>query len=261
MLQRLCVLALVCTLVVAQPRSHGESPTTADATFSGGAGSAPGGLEKKLSDEDLVKWMEENPEKLDELMTEMGSEMKEEHMLAGHAREIALVQAAKTGNLDDIKFALREGCKITDRSAMNETVLHLASQWGHPPAVKHFIDEGADVNAEDGGQQSALALAAHWGEKEIVHMLLKAEADPNHVTPDGQTALHAVTFGNRASKEDEIHIVNLLLDHGADHDLAYKKSARTHHAGMRAIGVAKQHKKQHIVDHLTKRLGLKHDEL
>ena len=217
--------------------------------------------QEKLSDEEMVKWMEDNPEKLDEILSDMGSDMKEEHMLVGHARQVALIQAAKTGNLDDIKFALREGCKITDVSEHNETVLHLSSQWGHAEAVKHFLDEGADPNRPDGGGQSALALAAHWGEKEIIKHLLEGGANVNHQTPDGQTALHAAVFGNRASKETEIHIVNLLLDAGVDHNLAYKKTARTHHAGMRAIGVARQHKKDHLVEHLTQRLGLGKDEL
>jgi hypothetical protein len=251
------LLALACSRAHAQPRAH-TSPAGGGNEGQGGGG---GGDNKKMSDEDMVKWMEENPEKLDEIMSDMGHEMKEEHMLAGHARQVALISAARTGNLEDIRFALREGCKITDRSEHNETVLHLSAQWGHPDAVKHFLDEGADPNLPDGGGQSALALAAHWGEKAALKHLLEAGANVNHQTPEGQSALHAVVFGNRASKADEIEIINLLLDAGIDHNLSYKKEARTHHAGMRAIGVAKQHKKDHLVEHMTKRLNLGKDEL
>ena len=47
-----------------------------------------------MTDEEVVKWMEENPERLDEIMEEMTADMREEHQLAGHARQVALIQAA-----------------------------------------------------------------------------------------------------------------------------------------------------------------------
>ena len=214
-----------------------------------------------MTDEEVVKWMEENPERLDEIMEEMTADMREEHQLAGHARQVALIQAAKTGNLDDIKFALREGCTLADRSDKNETALHLAAVWGHPHVVEYLIQEGIDVDAEDGHGQSALALASHYGEHRSVRAMIEAGADVNHQNPDGQTPLHAASFSNRASKIDELKVVNMLLDAGADHDLKYRNDAKTHHAGWRPIGVARSHKKKHIVDLLVSRLGLKHDEL
>ena len=107
-------MLLVCVLVVAGRRDA-----------SGRDGSS-------MTDEEVVKWMEDNPERLDEIMEELTADMREENQLAGHARQVALIQAAKTGNLDDVKFALREGCKLADRSDKNETALHLTAVWGHP---------------------------------------------------------------------------------------------------------------------------------
>ena len=225
MVRALVILSLVaCVHALDAPRVHVDPETTdAGAEEPDGGSDADSPAQKKLSDEEMVKWMENNPEKLDEILADMGSDMKEEHMLVGHARQVALIQAAKTGNLEDIKFALREGCKITDVSEHNETVLHLSAQWGHADAVKHFLEEGADPNRPDGGGQSALALAAHWGHKDIVHSLLKADANVNHQTPDGQSALHAVVFGNKASRDDEIAIINLLLDHGVPRKIHHSK--------------------------------------
>ena len=139
---RCTAVLLVCVLVVAGRRDA-----------SGRDGSS-------MTDEEVVKWMEDNPERLDEIMEELTADMREENQLAGHARQVALIQAAKTGNLDDVKFALREGCKLADRSDKNETALHLAAVWGHPHVVEYLIQEGIDVDAEDGHGQSALAPAS-----------------------------------------------------------------------------------------------------
>ena len=78
--------------------------------------------------------------------------------------------------------------------------------------VKRLIDEGADVTLANNYGASPMSLAAEIGHAEILELLLDAGADVNAATPEGLTALHGV------ARTGNLEAATLLLDRGATVD-------------------------------------------
>jgi ankyrin repeat protein len=89
--------------------------------------------------------------------------------------------------------------------------------------VTLLVENGANVNQLDGGGQAVLPLAAGASQFEVVQLLLKAGADPNGTSSvnvedvgmlaDAPALTHAILANN-------LEVVQLLIDHGADLALA-----------------------------------------
>ncbi len=90
------------------------------------------------------------------------------------------------GNVEAIHLLLRNGADVNLRDAREETPLHHAAFGAHTLAVKALLDAGARVDTESG-------IDMH--------------------TPLASTLRHRQTIG-----PDQIQIVKLLLDRGADKD-------------------------------------------
>ncbi|KAL3459792.1 ankyrin repeat-containing domain protein [Aspergillus heterothallicus] len=97
-----------------------------------------------------------------------------------------------------------------------DTALHYIAQgghWWHESAIKYLLEKGADPNAQNEHGMTPLYYAArpqHLGgyrQKEIVQLLLDGGADVNIAAKDKSTPLSV------ANHDKEI--VQLLLDHGA----------------------------------------------
>ena len=55
-----------------------------------------------------------------------------------------LLQAAKNGNLDNVKKALKGGADVNETAKNGTSALILASEEDHEEVVKYLIDKGAD---------------------------------------------------------------------------------------------------------------------
>ena len=134
--------------------------------------------------------------------------------------EYAAAESARARLLHaEITNALRGKAQLT--ALLKRALLY----FSEPKTIRALIDAGADVNA---GEESALFFALN--SKTHVELILAAGADVNHVNAIGKTALmYASQFGDD-------RIVRLLLDHGADPNLATRKLERCNDYDVRVGG-------------------------
>lgn len=158
----------------------------------------------------------------------------------------ALIEHARTGNVDRVESLLKDDADPNIRDARNRTVLQIAVEQQHDGIVKVLLDHGAHpdprsernrtplhgaaergdtlvlrvlirggapVDLADDRGNTPLIEAVRNGRGEATRRLLDAGADPDHQNDRGQTALMlAAGQGNR-------ELINLLVRRGARTDL------------------------------------------
>lgn len=108
----------------------------------------------------------------------------------------ALMQAAKTGDIETVRDLLRRGASIQMTSEKGKSALHYAAANGHVEIVKLLIDAGADVNLRDNEWHTPLMLAAIYGCNHTIQTLLQNGADPSMKTRSGSTAATYAELNN-----------------------------------------------------------------
>src|SRR5947209_234276 len=104
-----------------------------------------------------------------------------------------LFRASRTGNLNAVKFILRqENADVDARDGEGSTSMSLAAKNGHIDIVSFLGREfNADVNAKNRRGWTPLHLAASNGHSEIVKLLVvEFKADVNATGDEEQTPLH-----------------------------------------------------------------------
>jgi len=122
-----------------------------------------------------------------------------------------LLLAAKAGDLEGVRVALKDGADINVSNTSGETALFLAADQGQLDVVKFFLEKGALVNTKDSTYgATALCMAAQNGHAEIVKLLLANGAEVNDQLRDGRTALW------QAANKGRTEVVRVLLENGAN---------------------------------------------
>jgi uncharacterized protein len=161
--------------------------------------------------------------------------------------------AAKYGHREVVEFLAHSGASIVLKEKLEEgkTPLMLAAQYGRRDTCICLMERGSDVNAVTTRDElTALMLAAKEGHKGTVRCLLSYDADANMSDSYGWTSLHFTSSWGRketarlliregganvnampikkksggggttpliiASKGQQVDMINILLDHGAD---------------------------------------------
>ena len=143
-----------------------------------------------------------------------------------------LLHAAMAGDLECVKLLLKAGAKVDDAAPDGKTALMLAIIKHHEDVALFLIDQGAPVNPVEAGF-TALHAAAITGQTATVLALLKHGADINAgvtmplrlssafipYNPDlvsGRLSQVGSTPFMLAAKAVDTHMMQLLVDHGAD---------------------------------------------
>lgn len=127
-----------------------------------------------------------------------------------------ILNAAKRGELAEVKSLLARGADINARTGYNQTPLMLAAGKGHLEVVRLLIDSGADLNIVDTFYKSftALIAAANGGHIEIVKLLLDKGAKGRE-----QVIFSGIQEGNSAIVKIALSgatIPKPILDRGLD---------------------------------------------
>lgn len=125
----------------------------------------------------------------------------------------AMKWAALEGHMDIARFLLEKGAAIDARRDDGRTALMEFSRTGRSNMVSILLNGGADVDMQDECGASALTLAAETGHVKVVQMLVNSGADVNAQDCFGLTALM------RAAKKGDVSIAEILLEKGANLEL------------------------------------------
>ena len=105
-------------------------------------------------------------------------------------RPDALHQAARAGDVENLKRALAAGVKVDRQGGRGWTALMHATDRGYPQLMGILLGAKADpdIRATDG--MTALFIAVLHGRTEIIELLMEAGADITTRGPQGKTAVH-----------------------------------------------------------------------
>jgi uncharacterized protein len=87
-----------------------------------------------------------------------------------------LLNAAREGSIDKVKWLLAAGADVEVKDNDGWTALIYASMYGYKEVVQMLLDAGADVEVKDKWGQTALMYASMHERKDVVQALLAAGA-------------------------------------------------------------------------------------
>ena len=96
--------------------------------------------------------------------------------------------AARYGNLNQIKALLNQGVPVNSRDGYGRTPLHFAARRGHLNIVQELLKRGAHVNPRARNGFTPLIAASLSERPNIIHALIKAGANPKYRTIYGDSA-------------------------------------------------------------------------
>lgn len=132
--------------------------------------------------------------------------------LMNYVSHLDIHEACALGYLIEVKRCTREEPKTIDlHSADGFTPLTLACYFNHFDIVEHLIEMGADTSlrAKNESKVAPLNSAIASGNPRIVELLLDAGADPDIAQQSGITPLHS------ASHKGDADICEILIKNGA----------------------------------------------
>jgi len=130
----------------------------------------------------------------------------------------ALHDAAKAGDLEEIKQLIADGADVNEKAMNGDTPLHQAANWGQTAVVKLLLAKGADANATDKRGQTPLYWATNGANDltaySIAKLLIASGADVNaNSAPFQLTPLHLAAAAGLS------RMAALLIAHGANPDV------------------------------------------
>jgi ankyrin repeat protein len=106
-----------------------------------------------------------------------------------------------------LTFLIWSSCR--DNKPLVWETIHEAAKKGDLQDVKRHLNRGAAVNAKDADGLTPLLFAFDGGHKDIVELLIAKGADVNAQTADGFTPLQ------KAVENHHMDVAELLKKHGA----------------------------------------------
>lgn len=134
-------------------------------------------------------------------------------MAIGSDADVALIEAARAGKVDQVKSLLQENADVNAVEADGTSALAWAVTNNDTAMVDLLIrsgKDGADANTANDYGVTPLHLACTNRNSEIVTKLIKAGADPNKAKWTGETALMT------CASTGAVDAVSELLANGAD---------------------------------------------
>lgn len=129
-------------------------------------------------------------------------------------RDKDLIRSAYNGELAKVEALVAKGAAVNLQDKKKRTPLILAAHNGHTTIVEFLFSKGADINARDSDNQTALMYVSKRSFNETAGFLLRNGAEVNV-----QSKKKGITALMRAAVSDNVELVRMLLEHGADANL------------------------------------------
>jgi len=111
--------------------------------------------------------------------------------LTTRAKNMDIVQAAKEGQIADVKFVLQHAPeKVNDKDKDGYTALHWAAQKNSLEVAEVLVAANANVDIVNNPGETALDLAAFKNSLKVAKVLVAANANVDFKNNLGYTALH-----------------------------------------------------------------------
>lgn len=150
-------------------------------------------------------------EHIESIFKEINEDDKNElihNVCVGH--EPMLCYLASQKNLEAIKFLIKHGAKVNNKSNIKIRPLYNAAYSGSLDIVKYLVENNAEINYNT--KFVPLNIAAAMGFIDIVEFLIQQNADVNKTEAFRTTPLH------KAAQNGHVEVVKLLLDNKAKID-------------------------------------------
>jgi ankyrin repeat protein/uncharacterized protein YjgD (DUF1641 family) len=145
---------------------------------------------------------------------------------AGTPAAGTLLQAAKDGDVAELRRLVAAGINVDEQNAVGMTGLHWAAGYGHVEAIRVLVELGANKDAKTVGGGTPLHGAVGAGHLEAVKVLAECGANIAARDADGLTPLQlSVQFGHHQVAE-----VLRQLERAARTQQAAETSERAHQA-------------------------------
>eukprot|EP00929_Paragymnodinium_shiwhaense_P014635 TRINITY_DN122565_c0_g1_i1.p2 TRINITY_DN122565_c0_g1~~TRINITY_DN122565_c0_g1_i1.p2 ORF type:complete len:163 (-),score=39.36 TRINITY_DN122565_c0_g1_i1:149-637(-) len=119
-------------------------------------------------------------------------------------QNIRLVDAARVGDVEAVKQAVRDGASVNTADSHGWTALHYCSANGNVEITRILVDSGSDVNTTLPDFSTPLMLAVEEGHLDIAKILLERGALPKCKDEDG------FTVQDRCDKSIKNELIKLL---------------------------------------------------
>lgn len=123
------------------------------------------------------------------------------------SKRTAFLLAVQRGGLDNMHVLLEAGASLEERGLMDETPLIIAASADHGEALTWLLERGVRINATDAEGNTALMHACMRGSVHCVSLLLNAGADADIANNYRETALQLV---------DDPALIRRLIEAGGD---------------------------------------------
>ena len=131
--------------------------------------------------------------------------LSDENEISNHIRNsggrtseqlLALLNAVRTGNIEDAKNHLSDGVDVNIKNFYGDTAIHKAVKLNRIKFTELLLSNDADINLSNYEKWTPLHTAVSLGYNEMVRILLSNGAYVNVKLDDGSTPLHlAVWYG------------------------------------------------------------------
>lgn len=120
-----------------------------------------------------------------------------------------LYEAARSGNIEDVRRLLLEGYSTNHFDDLGKTPLHYAAEYGHLEVMEALIKAGANVNAHDERVigNTPLGDVASSCSFEVAKLLIDSGADP---TIPGWMQLTAQHKARERKRPEGLRVCQLL---------------------------------------------------
>jgi len=169
----------------------------------------------------------------------MGEIVREHHLTVevrcrgvggGKEEDAAMNEAARAGNISEVRRLLGAGANIHATHHMGRQPLHMSSMYGHLEVSQLLLEAGANIDAADENGFTPLDMSVMKGWVELSQMLLGAGANLHAEKKSRQTVLHlAALWGH-------VDVCQVLVGAGANLNAANKYGDTPLHIAARTSG-------------------------